>query len=565
MSFPWSKRTFSPAFIAVAISVVSFLVFLPALHNGFVGWDDGTNLVKNPYFRGLGWAQLKWMWTNHLMEHYVPLTWMTYGLDYVLWKQRSYGYHLTNILLHAVNAGLFFWLALELLKLARPAQPGRSRTPLLWGAGFAALIFSLHPLRVESVAWATERRDVLSGCFYLLALLAYLRRFTSEPGPRADRKYYWWCFALFAAAVLSKEITVTLPVVLLILDVYPLRRLGGAAGEWFGPPAWRVWIEKVPFLVLSIADGIMTMVVSARHHGVDTIHAMGWLPRVTITIYGMAFYILKTIAPVHLAPLYPLTRYKTYVWAAPFLMSAAVVLAISIVAVALWRRFPAVLAVWVVYTVTLLPVGGLVHNGYQIAADRYTYLACMGWALLLGVGLTVCWDAALSRSPALRVLLAGVAALLLVALGWRTRAQIPIWHDTETLWSQAIAVEPSALALNSLGAAYVAEGDTLGGLDLYRRAIALDPSYALAHNNLGAVYMDLHRYDESIHEFRIAQKLVPDMVEAYDGSGNALRMAGRLDEAIEDYRHALQLRADYTMARLNLEKALAVKQSLSQR
>ncbi len=375
----------SPALAAIAVGLLSFMTFLPALRNNFVtGWDDGVNLVDNPYFRGFGWTQFKWMWTNHLLEHYVPLTWMSFGLDYVVWKLNPVGYHLTNILLHGVNAGLFLWLALRLFKLARPAAADRDQASLIWGAAFAALLFSLHPLRVESVAWATERRDMLSGCFYLLALLAYLRRFKDEQSRGGTRKYYWLCLAVFVASVLSKEMTVTLPVVLLILDAYPLRRLGGAPGQWFGPAVRRVWIEKIPFFAVSAADGLMTLHVSIGKHVAESLQQTGWIPRIAITTYGMMLYLLKTVLPAHLSAMYPVTRHRVDPAAAPFLVSSAALLAITAAAVALRRTFPGLLAVWLAYTVTLLPVGGIFHNGYQIAADRYTYLACLGWALLGG-------------------------------------------------------------------------------------------------------------------------------------------------------------------------------------
>jgi len=558
------KRLFTPSVAAVVVSLVSLSVFLPAVRNGFVHWDDGTNVVANPYFRGFGWTQLRWMWTNHLMEHYVPLTWMSFGLDYTIWKQRSFGYHLTNILLHSVNAGLFFCLAVALLKLARSPDSDRKRAPLIWGAAFAALFFSLHPLRVESVAWVTERRDVLSGCFYLLALLAYLRRFPTEQHRPVQAKYYWLCLALFIASVLSKEITVTLPAALLILDVYPLRRLASAPSQWFTPTARRVWIEKVPFLAVSVADGIMTMYVAVKHHLPESIQALGWIPRLTITVYGMAFYLLKTIAPLHLSALYPLTGYKTDALAAPFWMSAAAVLAVTVAAVALRRRFPGLLAVWVLYTITLLPVGGIIHNGTQITADRYSYLSCLGWALLAGVGMSAGWRVA-SRWPALRMLLAGFAVLVCVVLGWRTRTQIHVWHDSETLWSSVVAVEPSALALNSLGAAYADEGDSLGAIELYHRAIAMDTGYGLAHNNLGLAYLDLNRLDDAMREFRIAQQLMPNVAAAYNGSGNVLRLKGKLDEAIRDYQQALQLDPGNPGVRKNLDWALALKASMPRR
>src|SRR3989441_1632266 len=203
------------------IALVTFAAFLPALQNQFVSWDDHENFRDNPHYRGLAWTQLHWMWTTH-QGHYIPLTWMTLGLDYLLWGMNPLGYHLTSLLLHAANAVVFFFVVRRILALSLPSPSERDHA-LAVSAGFAALVFAIHPLRVESVAWATERRDVLSGLFYLLAILVYLR--ASQRAERG-RGWYWAAVGLFACALLSKSI-VSLSVVLLILDVYPLRRLGG--------------------------------------------------------------------------------------------------------------------------------------------------------------------------------------------------------------------------------------------------------------------------------------------------------------------------------------------------
>src|SRR5712691_11017823 len=243
--------------VPLLIALITFAAFLPALQNQLV-WDDEQNLLGNPHYRGLGWIQLRWMWTTHL-GHYIPLTWMTLGLDYLLWGMNPVGYHLTNLLVHAANAVVFFFIARRLLTLALPSPSERGHA-LAVSAAFAALVFAIHPLRVESVAWVTERRDVLSGLFYLSASLVYLR--ACERGERG-RWRYWAAVGLFACALLSKSMVVNLPVVLVILDVYPLRRLGGTIGWWSladGP----VYTEKIPFVLLAAAaSAIAVMAQSA--------------------------------------------------------------------------------------------------------------------------------------------------------------------------------------------------------------------------------------------------------------------------------------------------------------
>lgn len=549
-----------------AIGVLSCLVFLPTLKNNLLkGWDDGVNLIENPYFRGFGWPQLKWMWTNHLMEHYIPLTWMSFGLDYLFWKQNSVGYHLTNILLHGLNAGLLFWLALALLQLCQPEASERSPVALLCGAGFAALFFALHPLRVESVAWATERRDMLSTAFYILALLAYLKRFRPGVERLSSRaRCYWLSVGLFVASLLSKEMAVTLPVALLVLDVYPLGRIGSAADGWFRGAARRVWVEKIPFFAAAAADSFMTLYVSLGHHVADTLQETGWIRRLTITVYGLAFYLWKTVAPAHVYALYPLTRYKTDPRAAPFLISLAVVAAITVFAFRLRRRFPALAALWIIYVVTVLPVSGLFQNGHQIAADRYTYLPMLGWSLLAGGALAGLWQRT-TGAPLYRASVATAAVLGLGLLVWRTERQIPVWHNDETLWTQAVAEEPSSWALADLGTAYFDDGDTLGSVSLFQRAIALEPGYGRAHFNLGAAYLDLKRPEEALREFRIAQQLLPTFAPAYDGSGNALSQQGKVDEAILNYRKAVEVNPDYARGRQNLRAALERKRRQMER
>src|SRR3989449_1249970 len=246
----------------------------------FVNWDDEENFLDNPHYRGLGWTHLRWMWTTHL-GHYIPLTWMTLGLDYLLWGMNPLGYHLTNLLLHAANAVVFFFVVRRILTLALLGASERGLA-LAVSAGFAALVFAIHPLRVESVAWATERRDVLSGLLYLLTILVYLR--ASERGERG-RGWYWGAVAVFVLALLSKSMVVNLPVVLLILDVYPLRRLGGALG-WWREPARRVYVEKIPFVLLAAAASAVALMAQLSHDTMVSVVQLSAPGRLAVSVYG---------------------------------------------------------------------------------------------------------------------------------------------------------------------------------------------------------------------------------------------------------------------------------------
>jgi len=418
----------APALVGLA----TLLVFLPALGNQFVNWDDEVNLVANPQYRGLGWDQIRWMFGNTLGGHYIPLTWLSFGLDYVLWGMRPAGYHATSVLLHAANAVLFYFIALRLLRAALQAAP-RSLT---LGAAGAALLFSLHPLRVESVAWATERRDVLMGFFALLCVLSYLRAVdgVAEGAPR--RAWYWTAVGLFGLALLSKSVAVGLPAVLLLLDVYPLRR---------PRELWRLVLEKIPFALLAGAVATVTLTVGAGHRLMTSLETLGIAQRLAISAYSLAFYLWKTVAPWPLSPLYTLFN-PVVPWSATYLLPAAFVTAVTIAAIAGLRRWPAGLIAWASYVVLLAPVVGIVHNGAQIAADRYTYLACAPWAILGGAGLA--WSRQSARggrlSPAVGTAVMGAAALVIVAFAGLSVRQVGVWRDSVMLWTHAASVEPAS-------------------------------------------------------------------------------------------------------------------------
>lgn len=223
--------------LPLSVMTLAIVAFWPTFQNGFVDWDDDKMIVENPYYRGLGLSQVRWMITTFHMGHYQPLSWMTLGLDYLLWGTEPFGYHLTSLLIHSINAVVCYFIMLRLLRLVILVDSAASDLALRWAAWFGAMLFAIHPLRVESVAWITERRDVLSGLFFLLTILCYLKGVT--PDNTASRRRPWMFSALsfYCLSLLSKATGITLPVALIILDVYPLRRLKMAGGEWLRPAA----------------------------------------------------------------------------------------------------------------------------------------------------------------------------------------------------------------------------------------------------------------------------------------------------------------------------------------
>src|SRR5437667_5927387 len=537
--------------VPVLIALVTVAAFLPTMQNQFVNWDDHENLLDNPHYRGLGRAHLRWMWTTH-MGHWIPLTWMTFGLDYLLWGMNPVGYHLTNLLLHAANAVVFFFVVRRILALALPGPSERGHA-LAVSAGFAALVFAIHPLRVESVAGVTERRDVLSGLFYLVAILLYLR--ACERGARG-RGWYWLSVAAFVGALLSKSMVVNLPVVLVILDVYPLRRLGGAVG-WWSAPARRVYVEKIPFVLLAAAASAIALMAQLSHDTMVSVVQLSALGRLAVSVYGLSFYLWKTVAPVNLSPLYELPP-TVNPWAPPFLLSYGLVLAITAIVLAFRRRMPGLPAAWVAYIVVLLPVLGIFQSGPQIAADRYTYLAGPGWAILAGAGLLSCWHAT-------RFLIPGCAVCLLVGLGVLTWNQVQVWHDSEKLWSHAAAIDPrSPVGQYSLGLALVRQGKLSEAIEHFKTALRIKPDYPDAHTNVGAALADQGKLAEAIDYYREALQSKPDDALAHYNWGVALARQGKMEEAIGHYRQALQSKPNYAEAHNNVGAALADQGKLAE-
>ena len=537
--------------VPVLIALVTVTAFLPTLHNQFVSWDDDKNFLENPDYRGLAWTNLRWMWTTHL-GHYIPLTWMTLGLDYLLWGMNPLGYHLTSLLLHAANAVVFFFIVRRILTLALPAPSERGHA-LTASAGVAALVFAIHPLRVESVAWVTERRDVLSGLFYLLTILMYLR--ACERGERR-RGWYWLSVAVFICALLSKSMVVNLPVVLLILDVYPLRRLGATIG-WWSKPARPVYVEKIPFVLLAAAACAVAVMAQSSVHAAVSLAKLSVPGRLAVSAYGLSFYLWKMVVPVNLSPLYELPP-TVNPGAMPFILSYGLVLATTAIVLALRRRVPGLLAAWLAYIVVLSPILGIFQSGPQLAADRYSYLAGLGWAILAGAGLLSYW-----RRPPL--LFTGLSACVLLGLGILAWNQVQVWHDSEKLWTHSLATYPqSSIAEHNLGIVRADQGKLTEASEHYRRALQITPEYASAHNNWGAALAQQGKLAEASEHFRQALRIDPAFANARYALGMAFAQQGKLAEAVDHYRQALQIKPDHADAHNNLGNALAVQGKLAE-
>ena len=566
------RRTRAAIAAPLCVAIITFTAFIPVLRAGFVSWDDDKNFTDNPMFRGLGPGQLHWMWTTFHMGHYVPLSWMTLGLDYQLWGMNAAGYHLSNLLLHTASAVVVYLLARRLLVAGFAA--GASQRSVNVAAAFAALLFAVHPLRVESVAWVTERRDVLSGLFYFSSVLAYVR--SCDEGHSA--RWYAAALVLFAAALLSKATAMTLPAVLLLLEVYPLRRLGGRAG-WFGPAAGRVYARLAPFAVLAVAAAALSIVA---------LHPPGQLAlgqKAAVSAYGLMFYAWKTFAPTGLSPLYEMPRHVDPLEAR---YVAGYLFTITLAAVAWYarRRWTVVTIATTAFVLITLPMLGAVQNGPQIAADRYTYNAAPAVTVLVTAGLVL---AARAVSGAIASAVGAAVILALSALTW---TQSAVWHDSKSLWSRVLAVDSassighSAMAnvaykenrvddglehsrravelapdfaegYNALGVGLARQGRTADAIAAYEKALALKPTFDEAETNLGVAIAAQGDPAGAIAHYTRALEINPNSSNAQVDWGNALVRLGRTDEAIEHYTAALRLRPDNADAHHNWGVALA--------
>jgi len=547
-----SSRWLMPLFIVL----LTVAVFLPVLENGFVDWDDKENFLENHNYRGLGWQQLRWMFTTFHMGHYQPLSWVTLGLDFLLWGMNPFGYHLTNLLLHAVNAVLFYFLTYRLLSLAVAATISQELS-LRISAGLATLFFAIHPLRVESVAWATERRDILSALFFLLTIHLYL---WANGGAQSSRTRMWrlsGSLVVYGLSLLSKAAGMTIPVVLLVLDVYPLRRLGVRGQGWFGREARGVWVEKVPYLILASAAGTAALLAQYLTGAMKSFEWHGAVSRMAQAFFGLVVYLWKTIFPLGLSPLYEIPP-QLNPWEWHFLLSGILVVGISLSLLFLRRRWPAGLAVWVCYVAILAPVLGIAQSGTQLVADRYSYLSCLGWAILVGAGSYRCWrvcvDHGFRRLPILAI---GLVVIIVVGLSRLTWKQTQIWHDTERLWRHALAIDQeSRKAHNNMGVLLAHQGKLKEAIQHYYKAIKLDPNYMKAYNNLGGLLARQGKWKEAIQQYYKAIKLDPNFVKARNNLGDALWSRGKFDEAIQSYHEALRIDPGNVDAHYNLGNGL---------
>ncbi len=556
--------------VCIFLAAAIWLVFGQTLHHGFVNYDDNLYVYVNPVVqKGLTWEGFCWALTYGNIGHWHPLTWLSHMLDCQFYGLNPGGHHLTNILLHTATTILLFLVL-------------RRMTGFLWRSAFVAAVFAIHPLRVESVAWVAERKDVLSAFFFMLTLGAYVR-YVRRP-PSIIR--YGTVVVFFALGLLSKNMLVTTPFVLLLLDYWPLGRFSS-----FSPQVLlRRVAEKIPLFVLTIGSCVATALVPEKVSAGDS---LSFGLRMENAVVSYVTYLWQMIHPAGLACVYPNPVNYLPLWQVAGALG--LLLVISGVVWAFRQTHPCLVVGWLWYLGMMIPVIGIVQISYYAHADRYTYLPQIGLYLLLT------WAAAdlCAGWRHRRVMLGGLSTVILAALICCADTQASYWRNDETLWTHTLActsgnivgeiylgnalcqtgkvdeaiphyqralqIEPNDVKAHIvLGNALLQKGNVDEAIPYYKRALQIEPENSEAHNNLGNALLRRGRVDEAITQFQKALQIKPDYADASYNLGNALLQKGRVDEAITQFQKALQIKPDYADACYNLGNALLQKGSVDE-
>jgi len=507
--------------IAIALVVLIAAVYAPLRHADFVQLDDTGYVSENTHvMAGLTQPSVAWAMTTGYLANWHPLTWLSLMLDVELFGVSPGAIHMTNVALHIVDTLLLFALLVRM-------------TGGVWPSAFVAALFGVHPAHVESVAWISERKDVLSTLFWLLTMWTYVS-YVRKPGAMR----YAGVVVCLALGLMAKPMLVTLPLVLLLMDWWPLDRLTRATWP-------RLVREKLPLVAIVIVSSVVTFIVQRQGGAVTGLAVLPWDIRITNALASYAAYIGKMLWPANLVVFYP---YPRVVQILPAIVGLLVLALGSLAAWRLSRRHAYVGVGWLWYLVTLIPVIGLIQVGTQAMADRYTYVP------LIGLFIVVAWGVPelLARMAARGVVLAAAGVVIVLACAATAGAQVAVWHDNTTLWRHALAVSPDNYrAQSAFGSILGNEGKPTEALAHFLEAIRLEPDFGDAYYNLGRTYADLGRLDEAVTAYRQSMSLRPDFAEAHNNLGIVFSRQGHIDDAIKEYQEALRINPDFAEAHAN--------------
>ncbi|MDD5168708.1 MAG: tetratricopeptide repeat protein [Syntrophales bacterium] len=557
--------------ICMLIVLSTVLAYWNITNASFIQLDDYEYVVDNPYIHGLNHRNISWAFTATHAYNWHPLTWISLMMDYQIYGLRPGGFHFTNLLFHIMNA-LMIFLIFNIM------------TGSMWKSAFTAGLFALHPLHVESVAWISERKDVLSTFFFMTTMYLYIRYVKNG----RTMGIYLSVILSYALGLMAKPMLVTLPAIMLLLDYWPLQRFQGAGisdssgistmpdkkqtknrkgphpvrkknqlrnmleAKGFDKQGWSpLVVEKIPLFILSAFSCIITFYAQQKGGSIMSLQRFGIADRLGNAFISYADYIGKMIWPWKLAIFYP---FPTSIPLWKLMVAVALLCCITAAAVHACKRFPYLLVGWLWFLGTLVPVIGLVQVGVQAMADRYTYIPLVGLFIMLSWGI----PDLLQRWRYKHIFLGAAASTILVALTFVSCSQVQKWNNDFSIFGHALQVTANnAVAHACLGDAQKdLEHYEQAGIH-YREALRIDPSQVIVHNNLGIILKNQGHMEEAINHFREAIRQDPNSAAAHNNLGNALLNLGRKDEAIFNYQEALRIQPNFGMARKNLQNAVS--------
>jgi len=547
-----NKNKLSSPVLGGMVFLITFAVFTGALDNDFVNYDDDKYVYENPVINSLETGEFWNLFAGmHHFNYWHPMAWFSHALDYKYYKLDPWGYHLTSVIIHAMTVSVVYFLFVKLIGAARPTF--RNGWNLMIAAFLSALVYGLHPLRVEPVVWIAERKEVLSGFFYFSGLLTYLH-YISVESKRSRFLCYSGTLLLFCLSLMSKPHVVTFPLILILLDWFPLRRLEETGNRW------AVLLEKVPYFALSISFSVATMILQKGGGAVKTLEEVTAGQRLWNAVRSLSFYLEKTLWPFPLVPFYPLEESPS-VFMSPFLFSSVVILGLSYACLYLWRKGKGVyLVVWVYYLIAVFPAIGLVQVGGQAAADRFSYSTTLSFYFFLGIGLLWILENKRDFRFHIRIKLGVITStiVVLVLLGFLTHRQIEVWRNGETLWSKVIQYFPNRIfhAHYNFGNSLLNECKYHKAIAQYEKALNLIPNNSITHSNLGIALAEQKNIDDAMFHLNEAIRLNPGDHKSFNYLGMTLSRIGQTYEALAHYREAIKLKPTFAEAYYNLGLAL---------
>ena len=480
------------------ISLISFAAYNDIGNHEFLHWDDNFYVDGNKNIHSLNWDNILWMFTNHASANWHPLTWLSYAVDFQFWGKNAFVFKITNLILHLLNAFLIFVLTLKLLNLTMETASERTRFKIFAGI-FAALLFSVHPQHVESVAWISGRKDILCTLFYLAGIISYL----IQDEKHGSQQWGHLTLLLFVFALMSKSMAVTFPLILLLLDIYPLKRIEFGNNAW--PAIKSLVVKKLHYFLISFSVGSITLIT--QNNEMQSLTSFSLWDRLANASMNILHYFYTIFYPFDIQAYYPLNIGNDN-HIILHLFAITVVITIFVACIYFWRRDKKYfLLAWLFYIVTLLPVIGLLKVGHASAADRYAYLPTIGFYIVLGS--LISNIIFINKGPILRAITIGTGSFVVFFLVIKTDINTQHWKNDMTLWSSVVEAFPNKVIV--------------------------------AHNNLGGVYVHREQYGNALEQFYKSAEIQPNNIGTLENIATCYTKLGRIDIALEYYKKSVDL------------------------